>query len=145
MQRKIRMGMVGGGQGAFIGPIHLMAAQLDNQIELVCGAFSSDPAKSKESGKAYFLPENRTYPSYEEMFKAEAELPEGDRMDFVTIVTPNHMHFPVQKRALESGFNIMSMGIWYEAIMRWVGEATRVIAVGKTLYNNNVWLSIKLL
>jgi predicted dehydrogenase len=85
-----------------------MAAQLDNQIELVCGAFSSDPAKSKESGKAYFLPENRTYPSYEEMFKAEAELPEGDRMDFVTIVTPNHMHFPVQKRALESGFNIMS-------------------------------------
>ncbi len=108
MQRKIRMGMVGGGQGAFIGPIHLMAAQLDNQIELVCGAFSSDPAKSKESGKAYFLPENRTYPSYEEMFKAEAELPEGDRMDFVTIVTPNHMHFPVQKRALESGFNIMS-------------------------------------
>ena len=108
MKRKIRMGMVGGGQGAFIGPVHLMAAQLDNQIELVCGTFSSDPAKSKESGESYFLPGHRTYGSYEDMFKGESELPVGERMDFVTIVTPNHMHFPVQKMALASGFNVMS-------------------------------------
>ena len=108
MNRKIRMGMVGGGQGAFIGPVHLMAAQLDNQIELVCGAFSSDPTKSKESGKDYFLPEDRIYSNYEEMFKMESQLAEGDRMDFVTIVTPNHMHFPVQKMALQCGFNVMS-------------------------------------
>ena len=108
MKRKIKMGMVGGGQDAFIGPVHLMAAQLDNQIELVCGAFSSDPVKSKKSGEAYFLPANRTYGSYEEMFKAESDLPIGERMDFVTIVTPNHMHFPVQKMALENGFNVMS-------------------------------------
>ena len=108
MKRKIRMGMVGGGEGAFIGPVHLMAAQLDNQIELVCGAFSSDPAKSKQSGQSYFLPENRTYGSYEEMFKAESNLSLDERMDFVTIVTPNHIHFPVQKMALESGFNVMS-------------------------------------
>ncbi|MEM7384382.1 MAG: Gfo/Idh/MocA family oxidoreductase, partial [Verrucomicrobiota bacterium] len=108
MSRKIRMGMVGGGKDAFIGAVHRMAANLDGQIELVCGAFSSSAEKSKESGKALFLPDSRAYGSYEEMFAAEKALPEGERMDFVSIVTPNHMHFPVAKCAIEHGFNVMS-------------------------------------
>ena len=108
MSRKIRMGMVGGGVGAFIGPLHVMAAQLDNQIELVCGAFSSKPDKSIESGKTYFLPKERIYPDYQTMFEMESKLSVGDRMDFVTIVTPNHIHYPVQKMALEHGFHVMS-------------------------------------
>lgn len=102
------MGMVGGGRGAFIGGVHRMAALLDNQIELVCGAFSSDPAKSKLSAEDLFLKPERCYGSYEEMMRAEAALPEGERMDFVSIVTPNHMHFPVAKAALEAGFHVMS-------------------------------------
>ena len=77
MSRKIKMGMVGGGSGAFIGPVHVMAAQLDNQIELVCGAFSSNPEKSIESGKSYYLNKNRVYPDYETMFKKESKLPIG--------------------------------------------------------------------
>ena len=105
--RKIRMGMVGGGRGAFIGGVHRMAAQLDGQIELVCGAFSADPAKSQASGADLFLLANRVYGSYAEMFKREKELPEGERMDCVSIVTPNHMHYPVAKLALEHGFHVI--------------------------------------
>jgi predicted dehydrogenase len=108
MHRKIKMGMVGGGRGAFIGTVHRIAASIDNQIELVCGAFSSDPQKSRESGRDWYLPENRCYGSYKEMFAAEKQLPLGERMDFVCIVTPNFMHFPVAKMALENGFNVMS-------------------------------------
>ncbi|MEW6998618.1 Gfo/Idh/MocA family protein [Colwelliaceae bacterium BS250] len=106
--RKIRMGMVGGGQGAFIGAIHRIAAQLDNQIELVCGAFSSDPANSIASGKALYLDESRCYASYQQMFEQEAQLDDDKRMDMVAIVTPNHLHFPVAKMALEHGFHVMS-------------------------------------
>jgi len=106
--RKIRMGMVGGGKGAFIGAIHRIAAQLDNQIELVCGAFSSDPANALSSGKALYLDEERCYRSYQEMFEQEAELGDDKRMDMVAIVTPNHLHFPVAKMALEHGFHVMS-------------------------------------
>lgn len=108
MGRKIRYGMVGGGRGAFIGAVHRIAAALDQQIELVCGAFSSDPQRSKESGADFFLPPDRCYGSFEEMIKAEAKLPEGERMDFVSIVTPNHMHFPPAKMALEHGFHVLS-------------------------------------
>lgn len=107
MHRKIRMGMVGGGQGAFIGAVHRMAAALDGQIELVCGAFSSDPTRSKASGQALFLPPERVYGSYEEMMEAESRLPEGERMDFVSIVTPNHAHFGPAKTALEHGFHVV--------------------------------------
>ena len=89
MSRKIRYGMVGGGRGAFIGGVHRIAAAIDGQIELVCGAFSSDPKKSKASGKDFFLPAGRCYGSYQEMIEKEAQLPEGERMDFVSIVTPN--------------------------------------------------------
>ena len=93
MNRKIRMGMVGGGRGAFIGAVHRTAAALDGQIELVCGAFSSDPERSKASGADLFLPPQRCYGTYEEMILAEKALPVGDRMDFMVIVTPNHRHF----------------------------------------------------
>ncbi len=108
MSRKIRYGMVGGGRGAFIGAVHRIAAQIDGQIELVCGAFSSDPEKSRASGADLFLPPGRCYGSFEEMIKGEARLPEGERMDFVAIVTPNHMHFPPAKMALEHGFHVLS-------------------------------------
>jgi len=107
MKRKIKMGMVGGGKDAFIGEVHRMAARLDGYIDLVCGAFSSNPKKSKASGRALFLPENRVYKSYYEMFQQESQLPEGERMDFVSIVTPNHLHFEPAKLALQSGFHVV--------------------------------------
>lgn len=107
MNRKMRMGMIGGGQGAFIGAIHRMAAAIDGEIELVCGAFSSDPARSKASGTELYLPADRVYGSYEEMILKEKALPEGERMDFVSIVTPNHVHFPPAKMALEHGFAVV--------------------------------------
>ena len=107
MNRKIRMGMIGGGRGAFIGAVHRMAAALDGQIELVCGAFSSNAKKSKLSGADLFLPKNRVYASYEEMILKEKDLPLGERMDFVSIVTPNHMHFAPTKLALLNGFHVV--------------------------------------
>jgi predicted dehydrogenase len=107
MNRKMRMGMVGGGKDAFIGGIHRMAANLDGEIELVCGAFSSSPEKSKASGESLYLPADRVYGSFEEMIQKEKQLPEGERMDFVSIVTPNHMHFPPAKMALENGFHVV--------------------------------------
>lgn len=108
MSRKIRMGMVGGGRGAFIGAVHRIAANIDGQIELVCGAFSSDPQRSKESGTDFFLAPDRCYADYREMIEKEAALPEGERMDFVSIVTPNHVHFAPAKLALENGFHVLS-------------------------------------
>jgi len=101
------MGMVGGGVGAFIEAVHRMAAALDGECELVCGAFSSTPERSKESGAKLYLPRERVYGTFEEMFRAEKRLPEGDRMDFVSIVTPNHMHFAPAKMALENGFDVV--------------------------------------
>ena len=101
------MGMVGGGRGAFIGGVHRMAAALDQQIELVCGAFSSDPAKSKASGEDFYLDPSRVYGSYEEMIQREKALPEEVRMDFVSIVTPNHLHYGPAKLALENGFHVV--------------------------------------
>ena len=108
MIRKIRMGMVGGGRDAFIGAVHRMAAALDGHIELVCGAFSSDPERSRASGADFYLPAQRVYGDFHEMMAAEAKLPAGERMDFVSIVTPNNVHFPVAKAALEAGFHVLS-------------------------------------
>jgi predicted dehydrogenase len=105
--RKLRMGMVGGGAGAFIGSIHRIAATMDGEIELVCGAFSSDPQKSKDSGIALNLDPSRVYASYHEMISSEKELPEDVRMDIVSIVTPNHVHFEPAKLALENGFHVV--------------------------------------
>lgn len=107
MNRKLNMGMVGGGRGAFIGAVHRMAAQLDGDIQLVCGAFSSDPEKSRASGADLYLPAERCYGTWQEMLEKEAQLPIGQRMDFVAIVTPNHMHFAPAKAALEAGFAVV--------------------------------------
>ncbi len=101
------MGMVGGGRGAFIGAVHRMAAALDGEIELVCGAFSSDPEKSRLSGEDLCLPKNRSYGSYQEMITKEKRLPENERMDFVSIVTPNHVHFGPARMALQNGFHVV--------------------------------------
>jgi predicted dehydrogenase len=104
---KLKMGMIGGGPGAFIGSIHRMAANLDGQIELVCGAFSSDAKKSKSIGKELDLKPERVYGSFAEMINKEKSLPEKDRIDFVSIVTPNHVHFEPAKLALENGFHVI--------------------------------------
>jgi predicted dehydrogenase len=107
MTQKLKMGMVGGGRDAFIGGVHRMAARLDGRIELVAGAFSSDAAKSRASGEDLGLDPSRVYPDYETMAAAEAKLPESERIDFVSIVTPNHVHFPPAKTFLEAGFHVV--------------------------------------
>ncbi len=107
MNRKLRMGMIGGGRNAFIGAVHRIAANMDGLIELVCGAFSSSPENARQSGKDLFLPENRVYLSYEEMIEKESRLPDTQRMDFVVIVTPNHAHFAPAMLALEKGFHVV--------------------------------------
>ncbi len=104
--RKLRMGMVGGGRDAFIGAVHRRAAQLDGGVELVAGCFSSTPQKSKASGRDLYLPEDRVYGSYQEMVEAEGNLPDGERIDFVSVVTPNHVHYPVTKAFVEAGFHV---------------------------------------
>src|SRR3954469_9321820 len=105
--RKLRMGMIGGGPGAFIGAIHRTAALMDGAIELTCGAFSSDPKKSKQAGEELNVAADRVYGSYEEMIRKEAALPADKKMDFVSIVTPNHLHFAPAKLALENGFHVV--------------------------------------
>lgn len=105
--RKLRYGMVGGGPGAFIGAVHRMAAALDGEIELVAGAFSSDPEKSRAQGEALSLSPDRVYASYEEMAERESALPEDERIDFVSIVTPNHLHFPVAQAFIRRGFHVI--------------------------------------
>ena len=99
------MGMVGGGRGAFIGQVHRMAANLDGKIELVAGAFSSDPEKSKLSGEDFFLDPDRVYGSYQKM--AEKEAQREDKIDFVSIVVQNFLHFDVAKTFIEAGFNVI--------------------------------------
>lgn len=99
--------MVGGCLSSFIGVVHRMAAALDNEIELVAGAFNADMALSKQAGEAYYLNENRVYGSYQELFEKEKQLPEGERIDFVSIVTPNFLHFQIAKIALENGFHVV--------------------------------------
>lgn len=107
LNRKLRMGMIGGGPGAFIGAVHRIAASIDGQIELVCGAFSSDPEKSKQAGELLNLPVQRVYGSYKEMIRAEKALPPDQQMEIVSIVTPNHVHFEPAKLALENGFHVV--------------------------------------
>ncbi|MGB8191633.1 MAG: Gfo/Idh/MocA family oxidoreductase [Chitinophagaceae bacterium] len=107
MNRKLRMGMVGGGKDAFIGAIHRIAANMDGLIELSCGALSINPEVAKDSGKSLFLPEDRIYLTYDEMITKESALPADKRMDFVTIVTPNFAHFAPAMMALEHGFHVL--------------------------------------
>ncbi len=104
--RKLRMGMVGGGPGAFIGPVHRIAAELDGRIELVAGAFSSSPEKSRQAGTSYRIDPDRAYGSYEEMIAKEKARPDG--IDFVVIATPNSTHLPIAKAALQAGIPVMS-------------------------------------
>ena len=106
--RKLRFGMIGGGRDSFIGAVHRRAAQLEGNVELVSGAFSSTLEKSKASGKDLLLPDDRVYGSWEEMLEKELALPEDQRIDFVSIVTPNHMHYPPAKAFVEAGFNVAS-------------------------------------
>src|SRR3954447_4862373 len=107
MNRKLRMGMIGGGKDAFIGAIHRIAANMDGLVELVCGSLSINKEIAIESGRSLFLPEDRIYTSYEEMLEKESQLPADKRMDFVTIVTPNFAHFAPAVMALEKGFNVV--------------------------------------
>ena len=104
--RKLRMGMVGGGPGAFIGPVHKMAAELDGRIELVAGAFSQSPERSRAAGESYRIDPARAYANFQEMIEAEQKRP--DAIDFVAIVTPNHLHLPATVLSLEAGFPVMS-------------------------------------
>jgi len=106
-KRKLRMGMVGGGQGAFIGAVHRIAAALDQQIEVVAGCFSRDPENTAVTGRQLYLDSSRCYETYERMAEGEAKLPEDERIDFVTIVTPNVSHFAIAKTFLEAGFHVV--------------------------------------
>lgn len=105
--RKLQMGLIGGGPGAFIGDVHAKAARMDGGIELVAGAFSRDAQKSKQKGRELLLDENRSYGSVQEMIDKESKLPEGKRIDFVAITTPNNSHFAIARDFLQAGFHIM--------------------------------------
>jgi predicted dehydrogenase len=105
--RKLKMGLIGGGPGAFIGAVHVKAATMDGGIELVAGAFSRDPQKSKQAGESYRVDTSRAYGSHKEMIDKELKLPEGERIDFVTIATPNRSHFPIARDFLQAGFHVM--------------------------------------
>ncbi len=107
MNRKLRMGMVGGGKDAFIGAIHRFAANMDGLIEVAAGALSINPEIAVDSGKMLFLPADRTYLTYDEMITKEAALPADKRIDFVTIVTPNFAHFAPAMMALDHGFHVV--------------------------------------
>jgi predicted dehydrogenase len=106
MKRTLRMALVGGGPGSFIGAVHRISAELDGEIRLVAGAFSSDPARSRQAGVVYGVDPSRAYPTYQAMFAAEAK--REDRADFVTIATPNDSHLPIASAALTAGFSVMS-------------------------------------
>ena len=107
LNRKLRFALVGGGQGSFIGRVHSIAAQLDGRAELVAGALSSDPQRAKDSAGDYGIAEERAYGSYQEMIAGELALSESERIDFVSIATPNHTHFEIAKAAVEAGFNVV--------------------------------------
>src|SRR5262245_29626147 len=105
--RRLRMGMVGGGRDAFIGAVHRMAAGLDGRVEFVAGALSSRPEKAKASGRDLGLDERRNYGSWQEMARAETALPPGQRIDFVSIVTPNDSHFAIAEAFVLAGINVV--------------------------------------
>jgi predicted dehydrogenase len=106
-ERKLRMGMVGGGRDSFIGSVHHKGATMDGDVELVAGALSSTPEKAKLSAADLHVPPVRAYGTWEEMLAKEAALPEEERIDFVSIATPNHLHFPIAKAFVEAGFNVV--------------------------------------
>ncbi|MEZ6124374.1 MAG: Gfo/Idh/MocA family oxidoreductase [Planctomycetaceae bacterium] len=107
LNRKLRMALVGGGQGSFIGRVHATAAVLDNRAALVAGALSSNAERSKASAAAYDIAQNRAYGSYQELLTAEKALSADQRIDFLSVATPNHTHFEIAKAAVEAGFNVI--------------------------------------
>lgn len=138
MKRKLRMGMIGGGRNAFIGAVHRIAANIDGLIELTCGALSSNEENAKLSGKDLFLSNDRIYTSYADMITKESQLPADVRMDFVSIVTPNHLHFEPAMMALEHGFHVVidkPLSFDYEqaiALQKKVAETGLLLAVTHT-------------
>jgi predicted dehydrogenase len=107
LDRKLKMGMIGGGPGAFIGDVHRKASRLAGGIELVAGAFDINPRKSKQQGRELLLDSKRVYGTYQQMIEGETKLPEGERIDFVSVTTPNNWHFPIARDFLEAGFHVM--------------------------------------
>lgn len=107
LNRKLRMALVGGGQGSFIGRVHCTAAVLDNRAELVAGALSSNPERAKASAPSYDIQPSRAYTSYQELIDSELKLPADERIDFISIATPNHTHFEIAKAAIEAGFHVI--------------------------------------
>ncbi len=107
LNRKLKMGMIGGGPGAFIGDVHRKAVAIDSQIEIVAGAFDISPRKSKQTGRELYLNPKRVYGTYPEMIEKELKLPPGERVDFVTVCTPNFLHFPMARDLLNAGFHVM--------------------------------------
>jgi predicted dehydrogenase len=107
LQRKLRMGMVGGGRDSFIGAVHHKGATMDGDVELVAGALSSTPEKAKLSAQDLHIPPERAYDNWQEMLEKECALPEEECIDFVSIVTPNHLHYPIAKAFVEAGFNVV--------------------------------------
>ncbi len=107
LNRKLRMALVGGGQGAFIGRVHATAAVLDNRAVLVAGALSSSPERAKASAPSYDIPESRAYGSVSELIEKETALPDDERIDFLSVATPNHTHFDIARSAVEAGFNVI--------------------------------------
>ena len=103
LDRKLKMGMVGGGRDAFIGAVHRSAALMDGKVEFIAGALSSDPEKAKASAQDLLISEDGSYGTWQEMVEKESKLPKGERIDFVSIVTPNFMHFPIAKAFAEAG------------------------------------------
>lgn len=106
--KRVRLGMIGGGEGAFIGQVHRQAAALDGHLELVCGAFSRDAQNNLRTGEALHLDPSRTYASWQALIEGERALPAGQRMEVLAIVTPNHLHAPIAEAALAAGFHVFS-------------------------------------
>jgi len=104
---RLRMAMIGGGTGSFIGPVHLMAARMDSMIELVAGAFSSKTDISEKSGREYGLPDNRIYGNWEEMIKKESRLPADQKPDIICVATPNNLHYGPVMKAIDAGFHVV--------------------------------------
>ena len=143
IRRKLRFGMIGGGRGAFIGAVHRLAAAMDGKAELVAGAFSAEPARSRASGKDLFLDPGRVYGTYREMARAEAARPPAERLDFVVIVTPNHAHFPIARLFLEAGFNVVcdkpvTLTLAQAKQLRRIVHRTRKVFVLTHNYTGNV-------
>ena len=135
LNRKLRMGLIGGGGNAFIGRVHAIAATLDNRAEVVAGALSSDPDKARASAPAFGIAKERAYGSYQELIQAEAALPPDRRIDFVAVATPNHTHFEIAREALAAGLHVVCdkpmTTRWADAqeLVRLVDESGRVFAL----------------